>query len=469
MQEYKEFADFSVKYATQQGCSYAEARLEQHIGGGYLLKNGNPELSGFDTATGLGMRIITNNTLGFITLNEFDRGKIKDLIDKGIRITKASSKITNNIKLSPAEVHSKKYNVKQKFRIESVDPAKKLGELIDVDKKLKDIQCRYFSLSDEVVKKYFINSEGIKIDSEIPRVNFFYFVTIKEGSEVMQHHWQKGNVGGFECFKSWKLDRELREQVDNLKKVMKKGIKSPKGKMDLVVSSEIAGIMAHESVGHPCEADRIFGREAAQAGESFVTKEMIGYKIGTPVVNVVDDPTLVNSYGFYLYDDEGTPARRKYLIKEGKIHEFLHNRETASAMNLRSNGAARANNYNAEAIVRMSNTFFLPGDHKDEELFEGIKLGIYMKSFNEWNIDDIRLNQKYVGAESYLIKNGRIADPIKNPVLEIMTTRLYSSIDAVGKKLELHAATCGKGESPMQGIPVFHGGPHIRLRNVIIK
>ncbi len=468
MQKYEEFADFSVRYATQQGCSYAEARLEQHIGGGYLLKNGNPELSGFDTATGLGMRIITSNTLGFITLNEFDRERIRDLIDKGIRITKASSKLTNNVKLSPTEVHSKKYSVKQKLKIEDLDPARKLKELIDVDKKINDIQYRYFSLSDDMVRKYFINSEGIKIESEIPRINLFYNVTIKEGNEVTQHHWQKGNVGGFEYFKKWNLDKELRQQVDNLRKIMKHGKKAPSGKMDLVVSSEIAGIMAHESVGHPCEADRIFGREAAQAGESFVTKDMIGNKIGTEIVNVVDDPTLENSYGFYLYDDEGVSARRNYLIKEGRIHQFLHNRETAAAMNLSSNGAARANNYNAEAIVRMSNTFFLPGDYKDEELFGGVKLGVYMKSFNEWNIDDIRLNQKYVGAEAYLIKNGRITEPIKYPVLEIMTPKLYSSIDAIGKKVELHAATCGKGE-PMQGIPVFHGGPHIRLRNIIIK
>ena len=85
----------------------------------------------------------------------------------------------------------------------------------------------------------------------------------------------------------------------------------------------------------------------------------------------------------------------------------------------------------------------------------------------EWNIDDKRYQQKYVGNEAYLIKNGRIEDPIKTPALEITTPALYSSIDALGKNVELFAGNCGKGE-PMQGIPVYMGGPAMRLRNLRI-
>jgi TldD protein len=227
--------------------------------------------------------------------------------------------------------------------------------------------------------------------------------------------------------------------------------------------------MTHESVGHPYEADRILGREAAQAGESFVTKNMLGKKIGNPIVTVVDDPTVPNSYGFYLFDNEGVKARRKYLMKKGVINEFLHNRQTAAQMGLKeSNGSSRATEYDRESIVRMSNTFVLPGKHTEEELIRGVKKGVYMKNFNEWNIDDKRLNQKYVGAEAFLIKNGRLEKPVLNPVVEISTPDLWSSVDAVGKKIEFHAAVCGKGE-PMQGIPVAHGGPPIRLRKIRVN
>jgi len=243
------------------------------------------------------------------------------------------------------------------------------------------------------------------------------------------------------------------------------GENCPKGELDVVASPQITGIISHESCGHPFEADRILGREAAQAGESFITKQMLGTRIGNKAVTLIEDPTLKNSYGFYLYDDEGVKARKRILVNKGVINDFLHNRETAYEFGVKSNGAARASEFDKEAIVRMANTFIDKGDYNFKELIEGVKKGIYLKSFMEWNIDDKRYNNRYVGNEAYLIENGKIKHPVKNPAIEITTPALYMSIDACGKDMEWHSATCGKGE-PMQGIPVTHGGPTIRIKNV---
>jgi TldD protein len=111
----------------------------------------------------------------------------------------------------------------------------------------------------------------------------------------------------------------------------------------------------------------------------------------------------------------------------------------------------------------MSNTFVLPGDYKEQEMIEETKYGIYIKNFTEWNIDDKRLNQKYKGNEAYLIENGEITKPIKQPSIEITTPVLWSSVTEIADNFELHAATCGKGE-PMQGIPVTMGGPSMKLK-----
>ena len=210
------------------------------------------------------------------------------------------------------------------------------------------------------------------------------------------------------------------------------------------------------------------GREAAQAGESFVKPEMLGERIGSEVVTVVEDPTVPNSWGFYLYDDEGVKARPRYLIRNGIINEFLMNREYASYLGLKSNAAARALNYNREPIVRMANTYLAPGDHSFEELIEDVKLGVYMVSFNEWNIDDRRFQQRYIGREAYLIENGEIKHPVRKPILEITTKGLWSSVDAVGKEVEFYPGTCGKGE-PGQGVPVWMGGAPARLREVVLR
>jgi TldD protein len=219
------------------------------------------------------------------------------------------------------------------------------------------------------------------------------------------------------------------------------------------------------------EADRILGREMSQVGKSFIYPGgpfWLGTKIGNPVVTIIDDPTVKNSYGYYEYDDEGIKARPRYLYKNGVINEFLHNRETAAKMGARSNGASRALNYDREAIVRMANTFVQPGDINDEEIFKDIKQGVYMKSFTEWNIDDKRFNQRYVGREAYLIEKGELKHPIARPVVETTTQIFWSAVDAVSKKVEYDAASCGKGD-PMQGMPVYTGGPIIRLREVHVK
>ena len=116
----------------------------------------------------------------------------------------------------------------------------------------------------------------------------------------------------------------------------------------------------------------------------------------------------------------------------------------------------------------MSTTFVEPKDHTLEELVEDVKYGIYMKSFTEWNIDDIRFNQKYVGREAYLIEKGEVGDPVKRPIIELTTKTFWSAVDAVGRDLKFVGATCGKSD-PMQGVNVWIGGPHMRLRDVYMR
>jgi len=221
--------------------------------------------------------------------------------------------------------------------------------------------------------------------------------------------------------------------------LIKEGKAVKPGKMDLVCGTEVSGIASHESCGHPIEADRILGREMSQAGRSFIYKDgpyWIGTRIGSDIVTIVDDPTVANSYGHYEYDDEGIRAQRRFLYKNGVINEFLHNRETAAKLGTRSNGSSRSVNYDREAIVRMANTFLLPGDWTEEEIIEDVKNGIYMKSFTEWNIDDRRFNQRYVGREAYLIENGELKHPVARPVIETTTESWWSAVDAISKRVK---------------------------------
>lgn len=465
-----DLADYAVKQALKLGARYAEARLISASSNSFVLKNGIPELSDFDNSTGIGIRVLADKMLSFISTNELEKSRIDSLIKKTVMMQKKSSDIVKDATdMTKEDVAKTRYEVKQKKNFLDMGPEEKIGYLLEIEKGIKatkiNVPSRYFLLYDRIEEKYYTNSEGSEITSVIPRVGVSYYVTINENNESAQRYWQYCSPKGWEATKEWNLHEKLVMEIKALRENMLKGVKPPQGKVDVVVEPEVTGIMVHESVGHPYEADRIFGREGAQAGESFMTLDMKGDMIGSSVVNVVDDPAVEGAAGFYLYDDEGVKARRKFLIKDGKINEFLTNRETAVVPGEKSNGSARACAFNREPIVRMSNTFMLAGDHTTEELIEGVKNGVYIKNFMEWNIDDKRVHQKYVGNEAYLIKNGRIVAPAKRPVIEISTFDLYKKVDAMSKKIELHAASCGKGE-PMQAIPVSMGGPAVRLRDV---
>ncbi|MBI5797496.1 TldD/PmbA family protein [Candidatus Woesearchaeota archaeon] len=468
----KDLANFSTNYAQKLGASYAEARLEESTGNSTVIKNGIIQATGFDKAEGLGMRFIINKKMGFVSTNKLTKEKIKQVIEKAIKITKATGKVGENIELSDEKAHQAEYTVKQKIKLADLSGEDRIKVLMDAEKAIAttkvNVPSRYIVLSDEEVTEYLTTTEGTKITAHIPRVHFYYFLSMLENQKLSQRYWVYGAASGWEQIQKWNIPKILSEEATTMKEVLTKGKKTPLGKMPIVCGPQVTGIMVHESCGHPFEADRILGREAAQAGESYISRDSLGKKIGSAVVNIVDDPTIPGTFGYYLYDNEGVKARRKYLLKKGKVTEFLHNRETAKQMGIKSNGSSRASDYEKEAIIRMSNTFMLPGKQSEEELFEGIKKGIYMKNFMEWNIDDKRLNQKYTGAAAWLIENGELTTPVINPVLEVSSLKLYPSIEAVGNNLELHAGDCGKGE-PMQGIPVLLGGPSIKLQGLRIK
>lgn len=468
----RDMAESAVSMALDLGAEYAEARMESLTTNGLFLKNGNPEVAGFGNYSGMCVRVLMHGGMGFASTDILRRKSIQNRVETAVKMAKASARLVKDrITLSDEPTHTVDYAVEQKKKIADVQLDEIVSVLSHIDKAMTEtapLASRFIQLSIAERTKYFTNSDDSKIGSHIPRIGIYTIPTIVEGEKISQAMIQRGVAMGWEYMDPVARAEEICHEIAMTHKNMKEGVKAPSGKIDMVLGPEVVGIAAHESCGHPYEADRISGREAAQAGESFVKANMMGTRIGSDVATVVDDPTLENSYGFYLYDDEGVKARPKILIKNGMINEFLHNRETAASMDMgRSNGGARANNYDREAIVRMSNTFVQAGDHGDEELFEGIQRGVYMKSFMEWNIDDKRYNQRYIGREAYMIENGKVTVPVKAPILELTTPAFWSAIDAVGKKLEFAAATCGKGE-PSQGVPVYTGGPHIRLRDITL-
>jgi len=465
---------YTLEYALNMGADFVEVRYEKITSESIIYRNRMLDNFMSSIDEGISIRLLYDGVLALSSTNTLTRMYLERVVSEAVSSARAGKGIPiKEYSFGEAEFDSVNYFIAESERWMSLDLESKIGFLHELDENVldgkyeADFPSRLYILNYRLEEKHYINSQGADISSRIPRVNLVFNIIGKNGSETIHKVGQIGGCGGFEVVRNEDTFKEVRDLVNGLNNVLVKGRPTPTGKLDVVVDSEVAGIIAHEAVGHPFEADRVLGREKAQAGWSYIEKNMVGRRIGSEEVYVSDDPTIPGSYGFYLYDDEGVKARKRVLVKEGIVNELLHNRETASLFNVESNGAARAGGYDREPIVRMANTYFEAGDYSFEELIEDIPKGLYVKSFMEWNIDDFRINQRYVGLEAYLIEDGEISYPVKAPVIEVTTDKLLDSLDARGRVVKYYPGSCGKGD-PMQPIPVWMGGPALRFRGLNI-
>jgi TldD protein len=475
MENGKDLVDYAIGYGTSCGANYIEARFVAARNENYAARNGVILGGGITFSKGIAIRVLSNGGMGFCSITKLNKTEVENGIGEAIKLANSSQR-KSAIVFSEEDIVQAKWNSLVKKRFEDISIEEKQNFLIELDKILNKefrfkLPTRTILLDLYSDQKYIVTNEGSKVESQNSIISTHTFNTAKGKMGGEQRMSSLGGSSGWEWIKEENIVERIIEDNKNLVNAARNAIKKEFNKIDVVVSGEVSGIMAHENVGHPSEADRILGREGAQAGESFymdlLQKENLGeIKMGSEKVTIIDDPTKPGNSGFYLYDDECVKASPRYLIKDGTLNELLLNREYASRYGTRSNAAARAMSYKREPIIRMANTHFAPGDFNFEELFEDIKQGIYMKSFTEWNIDDRRFQSKYVGLEAYLIENGVVTDiMIHRPVLELTTFGLLGSVDGISKELTSPHGSCGKGE-PLQSAPVWLGGPHVRLRNI---
>ena len=464
-----------VELALSQGASYAEARYHVLQGHSVGLMNGRVIAAGRESLEGVALRVVVDGGLGFASTNMLSRESLEGLVGDAIAAARLSaSAIRTPVEMDDSPLGRARYSVVEKKPLKDTSLADKIAMVKErveaastegLGVEIASLTVFYGELHEE---KTLVTSDGGHVEASIPRAYVYYNIVAKSGGQRRARYGMIGWTGGLEGLDREDLTGNIEDDAKSLSIALTKAVAPPRGKMDVVLGPEVVGLAVHESIGHPSEADRILGREAAQAGLSYWRDYPPGSRIGSEHATVIDDPTIPGLFGFYLYDDEAVPARPRFLLRNGVVSEMLHNRETARRMGTRSNAAARARDYRSEPIVRMANTYFAPGDYTLEELIEGVKHGVYIRKFMEWNIDDYRWGARYVGLEAYRIENGRIAEPVRDPVLEITSPAFYSSVDAVGRDLRFYPGFCGKGE-PMQAVPVTLGGPSIRLRGVMVR
>lgn len=248
----------------------------------------------------------------------------------------------------------------------------------------------------------------------------------------------------------------------------------PSGRMDVVLMPDQMMLQIHESIGHPLELDRILGDERNYAGTSFVTLDMFGtYMYGSPLLNVTFDPTRPEEFATFAFDDEGTPAQREYLIKDGLLLRPLggassQHRARRERPDIAGVATTRACGWNRPPIDRMSNLNVEPGTSTLDEMIAATELGVLMKTNRSWSIDDSR-NKFQFGCEwGQMIRNGRLAEVVRDPNYRGVSAIFWRSLAMVGRPETVEVMGtpyCGKGE-PNQAIRVGHASPACRFTGV---
>ncbi len=239
-----------------------------------------------------------------------------------------------------------------------------------------------------------------------------------------------------------------------------RAVAAPAGEMEVVLGAGWPGILLHEAIGHGLEGDFNRKQTSAFAG-------LMGSRIASPGVTVIDDGTIPNRRGSLTIDDEGTPTSRTTLIEDGILVGFLQDRQNARLMNMRATGNGRRQSYAHAPMPRMTNTIMLGGGATPEDMIKSVKRGLYAVNFGGGQVDITSGKFVFSAAEAYLIEDGKVTAPVKGATLIGNGPDALTKVEMIGNDMALDPGigTCGKNG---QGVPVGVGQPTLKLSGLTV-
>jgi TldD protein len=434
---------------------YIEVRLDESKSSRLVYRGERLEEAGRAAGTGGCVRALVRGGWGFVSFNSID--KLAENV--ALAVSQANHVGKNESQFAPATPIVDKVRAefkKNPIEVPLSDKKNILDEYNRIMLATKDIQTTSIGYADIKKKVTLATSEGTYIEQGRIDLNLRLSAIASRDGEVQQVGLSIGSKGDFSTVEN------LHSQVQDIARRAAALLDAPNvkgGAYTVVLDPVLAGVFVHEAFGHLSEADHIY--ENPQMRQLMV----LGRRFGGKHLNIVDGAAVPGYRGSFKYDDEGTPASKTYLIKQGVLTSRLHSRETAAKMGEQPTGNARAINYTHPPIVRMTNTFIEPGSTSFEEMIHGIKEGVYAK---DWYGGTTSLEMfTFSAGEAYMIRDGKIAEMIRPVVLTGNVFATLDNIDAIGNDLDMNqGGGCGKaGQSPL---PVSNGSPHIRIQNCLV-
>ncbi|GHF30539.1 TldD/PmbA family protein [Streptomyces morookaense] len=481
-------ADAALARARALGAEHADFRLERVRSASWRLRDARPSGSADTTELGYAVRVVHGGTWGFASGVDLTMDAAARVASQAVAMAKLSAKVIaaagsdERVELADEPVHAERTWVSA-YDINPFDvpDADKTALLTDWSERLlqaEGVAHVDVSLMTVQENKFYADSAGTTTTQQRVRVYpQLTAVAVDEGTGVFDSMRTLAPPAGrgweYLTGTGWDWDAELAEIPGLLAEKMR-APSVQAGAYDLVVDPSNLWLTIHESIGHATELDRALGYEAAYAGTSFATPDLLGtLKYGSEIMNVTGDRTAEHGLATVGYDDEGVAAQSWDLVRDGVLVGYQLDRRMARLTGRdRSNGCAFADSPDHVPVQRMANVSLQPAPDgpSTEELISGVERGIYVVGDRSWSIDMQRYNFQFTGQRFYRIENGRLAGQLRDVAYQATTTDFWGSMKAVGGPQTYvlgGAFNCGKAQ-PGQIAAVSHGCPSALFEGVNI-
>ena len=438
------------------GADYCEVRIEETDSTRLTWRGKSLEDIAQTSGRGGNVRALVNGGWGFVSFN--DLTGLKKRVTDAVSQARAAGGDGNHFADVGAHVDSiEPLLVKDPAEIPLADKKRQMDSYNEVIWSVDGIQSSDMIYGDTSRKIHFGNSDGSYIEQNRVHVIARISAQARKNGDVQQAGFSIGSVGDYALVEG--LDEQVLDAANRAVGLLT--AKPLEGReWTTILDPVLAGVFVHEAFGHLSEADNVAENDKLQ--EIMV----LGRQFGGKHLNVVDGASMPGLRGSYAYDEEGTPATRTDLIREGNLVGRLHSRETAARMGESPTGNARAISHAYPPIVRMTNTIIENGEASFEDLLEGVDKGVYVKNWYGGMTQHEMFT--FSSGEAYMIRNGRVEEAVRPVMLtgNIFTT--LHNIDAIGNDLDMNqGGGCGKGGQ--MPLPVSNGSPHIRIRSCLIS
>ena len=441
------------------GADDGELFLEYRQSEALVFDDGRLRSAAFDTTQGFGLRAVANEATGYAHASELSESAITRAAET-VKAVRSGSGGTSAA--SPGGTNRALYGEENPLGEVGFEAKVKLLEDMNayargLDKRVRQVTA---SLSGEWQAVQIVRAGGQRQADIRPLVRLNVSVVAGEGDRMEAGSHGTGGRTGYAVYlepERWQaqIDEAFRQALVNLESVP-----APAGEMPVVLGPGWPGILLHEAIGHGLEGDFNRKKTSAFAG-------LLGERIATESVTVIDDGTIADRRGSLSIDDEGTASQRTVLIENGILTGYIQDRLNARLMGAQPTGNGRRESFAYAPIPRMTNTYMLAGDHAPEEILANVDNGLYAVNFGGGQVDITSGKFVFTASEAYMIENGKLGAPVKGATLIGNGPDVLTRVSMVGNDMELDpgVGTCGKDG---QGVPVGVGQPTLLIDQLTV-